>query len=266
MNWEAVAKPSIRWIITKVVFHESQLESKNKSIAGKGSALSMLIYHWLLILMFDNKTTSILFLFSLVAFSFCWGSPLHHFWLIKKKKGFIFTSRIKKKCPSSTILCEGNAFTNCFSDDFRAWSPALGKCIPLRARNIFFIQGLFTSFSVLPHVINHYLFKCHYGNWWCQTERWCRRGSEYALYVHQWSVSVYATVYDCIGTYVIMSVYVSAYLKAMTSVHLEAGLLAEIPEPWGKGTYWWMKNSHSALLPVCTNPLSLQPLRAYTKV
>lgn len=68
-------------------------------------------------------------------------------------------------CPSSTILCEGNEFTNCFSDDFPAWSPALDKCIPLRARNIFFIQGLFTSFSVLPHVINHYLFKCHYGNW-----------------------------------------------------------------------------------------------------
>lgn len=139
MNWEAVAKPNTRWIITKVVFHESQLESKNKSIAGKGSTLSTLIYHWLLILMFDNKTTSISFFFSLVSLSFCWGSPLHHFWLIKKKKGFIFTSRIKKNmCPSSTILCEENEFTNCFSDDFPAWSPALGKCIPLRARNIFF--------------------------------------------------------------------------------------------------------------------------------
>lgn len=125
MNWEAVAKPSIRWIITKVVFHESQLESKNKSIAGKGSALSMLIYHWLLILMFDNKTTSILFLFSLVAFSFCWGSPLHHFWLIKKKKGFIFTSRIKKKVSQFYHPMWGE----CIYQLFFRWLPSVESCL-----------------------------------------------------------------------------------------------------------------------------------------
>lgn len=98
MNWEAVAKPSIRWTVTKAVFHESQLQSQNKSITGKGSTLSKLIYHWLLILLSNNKTTSILFFFSLVPLSFCWGSPLHHSWLIKKKKRLYFHIKDKKIC------------------------------------------------------------------------------------------------------------------------------------------------------------------------
>lgn len=170
-----------------------------------------------------------------------------------------------------------------------SWSAVLGKCIPMMARNVFFIQGVLPSFS-FPSPCNKSLFiKCHSGNWWCQIEESeCVAVEMRVCESVCFSVCLFACncfservctvlmcmyVYVCVCVHLYMLAYtvcvsvcvcVNAFIGRAASTHRVAGLIPRDPE--GKAPIDGWKTPTVLCFLCAQSPLSLQPLWAHTLV